>query len=66
MRAIKRLIEDIEDGAFTQSAPDACTLFNSRCAFAELCKQPPSARQALSEMLYTKESWKGWDISYES
>jgi hypothetical protein len=59
------MIEDIEDNVFANNAPDSCSLFNSRCKFAELCKSNPSDRERLKKVLYEKELYDGFKIEFE-
>lgn len=60
-----RLIEDLEQDHYTRNAPDACTVFGGLCQFHDLCKICPSQRDALTEIMYEEESWKGWDVEWE-
>lgn len=65
LRTIKRLVEDIEDNLFTKNAPDSCTVFNSRCKFADLCKVDMKNRTSLIELMYDIEPWKGFSVTLD-
>lgn len=65
LRDVTRLIEDIETGSFSMNAPDACTLFNSRCQFSDLCKVNENTRVNLIEHCYDISPWHGFSVEYE-
>lgn len=66
LRDVRRLIEDIQEASFSRNAPDACTVFNRRCAFSDLCKFTGQARSSMLEFQYEKlEPWKGFVIEWE-
>lgn len=66
LRTVKRLIEDIEESVFGKNAPDACTLWNRRCAFADLCQTTGKNRANIIELAYeTPPPWKGFLCEFE-
>lgn len=64
-RDSERLIADIESGRFSKNAPDACTVFGSRCPYAGLCATDPGARQQAADFDFEQDQWKGWEIEWE-
>lgn len=66
IRDVTRLIEDIEANSFSSNAPDACTVFNRRCAFDDLCKFTADERALQREFHYEQiEPWKGFRCQFE-
>lgn len=65
LRDVKRMIEDIEQNTFGANAPDACTVFNQLCQYADMCRSSPKDRITLEEYGYEKEGWKGFELEFE-
>lgn len=64
MRDSRRLVEDVESSTFSANAPDACTMFNTTCPFADVCNSSRESRPDILERAYIDNTWPMSKIVY--
>jgi hypothetical protein len=62
LKDASQILANIRDNDFSANAPDACTMFNSLCPYADLCRASSAARPQLINNLYTVEKWRGFKL----
>lgn len=61
----RRIIEDIESGAFSMTAPEACLAYNHLCQFEGICSSDPKNRDWFLKSSFDVIPWKGFEVTYE-
>lgn len=62
IKAAKRLVEDVLTNSYDADPPNSCTVFNSRCKFADICKVDPASREIVKDVGYLIEKWRGFEL----
>jgi len=64
VRAASRMKADIETGLFDSNMPDACSMWNTRCSFTDVCNIAPQDRDRMLKGSFRKDPWHMFKIEW--